>query len=62
MTKQEAYKEFKEYVLPWVQEIYEKDGRVDVPARCEAWNYFTDTLCKDGRITSKQYNNWTNPF
>lgn len=28
----------------------------------EAWNNFTDVLCKDGMITDSQYNNWTNPF
>lgn len=28
----------------------------------ENWNNFTDTLCKGGKITMKQYETWTNPF
>jgi hypothetical protein len=62
MTKTEAFRQFKENVLPGLKETYEKDGRVDMPARCEAWNNYTDMLCKDGEITSHQYNTWTNPF
>lgn len=34
----------------------------DVVAKREAWNNYTDSLCKEGYITSKQYHNWTNPF
>lgn len=34
----------------------------DVIAKREAWNNYTDALCKDGVITESQYNNWTNPF
>lgn len=34
----------------------------DVIAKREAWNNFTDDLCKEGYITENQYNNWTNPF
>jgi len=62
MTKKEAFAEWKEYVLPWIQSAYEKDGRVDICARAEAWNNFTDGLCKDRRITLRQYETWTNPF
>jgi len=28
----------------------------------EAWQLYIDRLCKDRLITSKQYNNWSNPF
>ena len=28
----------------------------------EAWNNWTDALCKDGRITTEQYEEWDNPF
>jgi len=62
MTKKEAFAEWKEYVFPWIQSAYEKDGRVDTCARAEYWNNFTDALYKDGRITLFQYENWTNPF
>jgi len=34
----------------------------DVIHTRENWNNFTDTLCKKGNITMKQYNTWTNPF
>ncbi len=61
MTKREAEKEFKAYIMPEVKRRYESDGIIDVPARSEAWNNYTDSLCKDGRITSKQYSTWTHP-
>ena len=28
----------------------------------EEWSYFTDSLCKEGYITLKQYETWSNPF
>jgi len=31
-------------------------------AKRQAWHIFTDMLCKEGYITSHQYNTWTNPF
>ena len=34
----------------------------DKPALREAWNNFTDSLCKDGLITERQYETWANPF
>jgi len=55
MTKKEALAEFREDVLPSVP----KGDKVWL---CEAWNNFTDFLCKDGRITQKQYDTWVNPF
>ena len=52
-TKKQALKEFREfYLIP----------NNDIPAKREAWNNFTDSLCKDRIISSRQYNNWTNPF
>jgi len=61
MTKREAVIEFKRDILPLVRETYEQDGRVDRPARAEAWNNWTDALCKDKRITPKQYETWGHP-
>jgi hypothetical protein len=56
MTKREAYKQFRElYGDAW-------PGRRDIPARNEAWGVFTDSLCKSGKITLKQYETWTYPF
>lgn len=59
MTKREAVREFKEEVLPLVVKEF---GSTDVPARDQAWNDWTDDLCKGKRITQKQYDTWTHPF
>lgn len=61
MTRDEAIVQFQEYVLPFVQDEYEQDGRPDWPARREAWNNWTDGLCKDGEISDWQYENWSHP-
>ena len=34
----------------------------DAFAKRQAWDIFTDMLCKEGYITENQYNNWSNPF
>lgn len=52
---------FREDVMPAVRAEYETDGIPDYPARCEAWNNFTDALCKEGSITSHQYETWNPP-
>ena len=57
----EAVERFKEHVLPYVREAYEADGVPDWPARREAWNNFTDLLCKDYEISDWQYMNWHQP-
>lgn len=61
MTKAQAVALFKEEVLPIIQSRYETDGERDVIARSEAWNNFTDALCKDGQITDHQYETWVHP-
>lgn len=61
MTKKEAIKEFREYILPGIKKL-KRNGRIDKPMLAQKWNNYTDSLCKDRRITSKQYNNWSNPF
>ena len=55
ITKQQALKEFREYVKPSIP-------RGDTVWLREAWNNYTDMLCKDKRITVKQYESWSNPF
>lgn len=35
---------------------------LDTIARAEAWNNFTDELCKSRRISAKQYDTWTHPW
>jgi len=62
MTKDQALRMFKEEILPEIKRQYESDGIKDIPARRESWNDFTDMLCKDGQITTKQYETWDNPF
>lgn len=59
MTKQQALRDFREHVLPAVDQQYSKSDKV---ARREAWSNHTDALCKAGAITLKQYESWTNPF
>ncbi len=61
MTKREAEKEWRESILPEIRKQYEPDGRVDGPARAEAWNNYTDILLSEGRITEKQYETWCHP-
>ena len=34
----------------------------DIIAKREAWNNWTDSLCKEGLLTDSQYNDWDNPF
>jgi hypothetical protein len=55
MRKSEAVSFFKEEILPSIIESYGENDKVAIRT---AWNDWTDSLCKDGRITPKQYNNW----
>ena len=59
MNRKDALKTFRQDVLP---EVVRRYGRGDWTALREAWNDWTDALCKDGEITSKQYETWSNPF
>ena len=61
LNKTQVDKEFIEYILPMVRTEYEQDRRRDIPARCEAYNNFVDSLQKDGRITETQANNYSIP-
>lgn len=62
MTKRQALAEFRSEILPAVRQQFEQDGRRDLPARREAWNIYTDALCKGRQITLKQYESWTGPY
>lgn len=66
MTKREAFAEFTEMCPPEMFRAGRRGtrGRVylDTVMRAEAWNNFTDALCKEGRITMKQYETWTHPW
>ncbi len=54
MTKNEASAQFKEC---YPEIVTSKDKGLK---RLE-WACYTDSLCKDGQITSKQYSTWTQP-
>ena len=57
----QAVEMFTNDVLPLVTLMYEQDGEPDIPARSEAWNNWTDSLCKSGAISDWQYENWDHP-
>lgn len=55
MTKKEATRDFTRYVRD------SGISRRDKPALREAWNDYTDSLQKNGLITARQYDTWTQP-
>jgi len=55
MTKAQALQDFRYYIKPFIK-------RGDAIAAREAWNNWTDALCKEGAITLNQYENWGQPF
>jgi hypothetical protein len=56
MTYRNAVREFKRmYVGLYI-------NQVDYWTAQQAWAEYTDSLCKSGQITEKQYMNWTTPF
>lgn len=44
------------------EELYDEEPFNDLIAAREAWNNYTDSLCKNGEISEWQYNNWPNPY
>lgn len=56
MTKEQAVREFQSAY----HDLYER--KVDYWTAQLAWSGFTDQLCKEGRITLKQYETWETPF
>ena len=54
MTKKQALSIFRNEHMGVV--------RGDVTYTRENWNNFTDYLCKNGDISERQYDTWTNPF
>ena len=61
MTFAQACEIFTNELLPMIQEHHEQDGEPDISARSEAWNNWTDGLCKDDQISDWQYTNWGHP-
>ena len=60
---EDAVKMFEQDVLPSIRHTERRNGfnGVDKPMRREAWNNWTDGLCKDGLISDWQYENWSQP-
>jgi hypothetical protein len=56
MTKREAEALFLEEHMPGIR--HQENGTPDYPMRSEAWCNFTDSLCKEGLITTKQDESW----
>lgn len=54
MNKREAVKQFKELILT------PEFPRHDKPAVREAWNNFMNSLHREGMITDRQYDTWSN--
>jgi len=60
MTKAEAIKLFRFiYKIKAIENGYRRGDEI---AKRTEWNDYTDALCKDGLITSKQYDTWDSPF
>jgi hypothetical protein len=59
LTFEQAVEVFTKTHLPYVIKDFGED---DVIAKREAWNNWTDAICKNGVITEWQYDNWDNPF
>lgn len=57
MTKPQAVADFQETFRPVMADL-----RRDRVALREEWSNYTDSLCKSGLITIRQYETWTSPF
>jgi len=58
MTIMQARQEF----IAENKTAYFQIWKYDKPALREAGGIYTDALCRDGRITQRQYDTWTCPF
>jgi hypothetical protein len=52
-----ALETFTHTALPAVKAYHEEDGKVDIPARREAWCNWVDYLNKEGRISDYEAHN-----
>lgn len=58
---EELHARFVAEILPMVQEQYEQNGKPDLVARREAFNNWTDALCKGGKISGTLYESIDHP-
>ena len=56
-TKAQALDQFR---YNW--SVWANSGATDKISKREAWGIFTDELCREGYITMKKYESWSNPF
>lgn len=56
MTKEQAVRQFRELYADFYVH------RVDYWFAQLAWSEYTDTLCRNGEITLKQFESWPTPF
>lgn len=59
MKKATVVQAHKEMWIAICQE--EPKWKNDEPAFHESWSNYTDSLCKGGEITERQYNTWSTP-
>lgn len=53
MTYKDAVKEFKSHL---------ENGEYDYWTMQLMWSGYVDSLCRDGIVTLRQFNNWATPF
>ena len=58
-TKAQALEQFR---YNWKVSTKGTQWATDSIAKREAWGCFTDELCREGYITMKKYESWSNPF
>ena len=59
ITKAQALEQFR---YNWKCDTKGTKTATDSIAKRLAWSYFTDALCREGYITMKKYESWSNPF
>jgi hypothetical protein len=59
MLWQQAVDTFTNTIVPQFPRRH--DGTLDTIALSEAWNNWTDSLCKSRVISDWQYENWSHP-
>jgi hypothetical protein len=59
ITKAQALDQFR---YNWKVSTKGTRRATDSIAKREAWSIYTDALCKEGHITMKKYESWSNPF
>lgn len=60
-TKKAFESHFRREILPAIREEYERDGRVDAPARREIWNNVIDSLIKSNEAPERA-EEWNCPW